>query len=124
MLKQVDEIIAAGFLPLVFFEGDVSSRLHYIAELPSTKVVLHFDRVDRAKAAHFLKGKHAFWGNIPASIMDHGTPEEVEADVRELIDTFAADCGLIVDCTGGITDDAKPENIAAMVEAVHKYGKS
>jgi uroporphyrinogen-III decarboxylase len=123
LLKQIDEIIAAGLLPLVFFEGDVTSRLHYIAELPSTKVALHFDRVDRTEAARNLKGKHAFWGNIPASIMNHGTPEQVENDVRDLIETFAADCGLIVDCAGGITDDAKPENVAAMVEAVHKYGQ-
>jgi hypothetical protein len=122
LLKQVDDLNAAGYLPMLFFEGDVTSRLNYIAELPSGKVALHFDRVDRVEAAKHLKGKHAFWGNIPASILDHGTPEDVENDVRELIDTFAADCGLIVDCAGGITDGATPENVAAMVAAVHKYG--
>jgi hypothetical protein len=119
---QVQAILEAGCVPMLFLEGDFTPRLKYIAELPRGQVPLHFDRVDRARARQFLAGRNCFWGNIPVSIMEHGTPQQVEEDVRQLIDLFAADCGLIVDSAGCITDDARAENVQAMVEAVHKYG--
>ena len=119
---EIDTILAAGLTPMPFFEGDFTPRLKYIAELPKGKVPIHFDRVDRDQARRFLAGRNCFWGNIPVSLMEHGTPQQVQDDVKRLIDAFGADCGLIIDSAGAITDDAKPENVAAMVEAVHKYG--
>lgn len=122
--QQVDDILAAGFMPMLFFEGDWTSRLKYIAQLPKGKFPLHFDRIDRKATAEALGDDYCFWGNIPVSIMEHGTPEDVEADVKELIDLFAGNGGLIIDSAGAITDHSKPENVATMVEAVHKYGKN
>jgi uroporphyrinogen-III decarboxylase len=94
----------------------------HLAELPKGRVPMHFDRVDRDQAHKFLAGRNCFWGNIPVSLMEHGTPQQVEEDVRRLIDTFAGDCGLVIDSAGCITDDTRAENVAAMVEAVRKYG--
>jgi uroporphyrinogen-III decarboxylase len=63
-----------------------------------------------------------FWGNIPPSKMCAGTPGDIEADVRELIEIFGDNGGLIIDSTLGIPDEAKPENVRAMVDATRKYG--
>jgi len=52
-----------------------------------------------------------------------GTPEEVKNDVRELIDTFGDNGGLIIDSTGGFPDESKEENVQALTDAVHEYGK-
>ena len=46
---------------------------------------------------------------------------QVKEDVKELIDMFGPKGGLIVDGTVGIPDEAKPENVQAMVEAVREY---
>jgi len=46
-----------------------------------------------------------------------GTPQQVTDDVKELIDTFADNGGLIIDSTLGIPDEAKYENVQAMTEA-------
>jgi uroporphyrinogen-III decarboxylase len=49
--------------------------------------------------------------------------QDVEEDVKELIDMFAGKGGVIIDSAGAVTDHSKPENVAAMVEATRKYGK-
>lgn len=43
-------------------------------------------------------------------------------DVKELIDIFGDNGGLIIDSTVGIPDEAKEENVQALTEAVHEYG--
>jgi len=41
--------------------------------------------------------------------------------VKDLIDTFADTGGLILDCSSAIPDEAKPQNVEAMVEAAHEF---
>jgi len=122
-VKQMDDILEAGFMPMPFFEGDWSGRLSYIKQLPKGKFPLHFDRIDREAAAKELGDDFCFWGNIPVSLMEHGTPKDVEDDVKELINLFAGNGGLIIDSAGCLTDHTKPENLVAMIKAAHKYGK-
>ena len=43
-------------------------------------------------------------------------------DVKELIDMFGDNGGLIIDSTMGLPDESKPENVQALTEAVHEYG--
>ena len=115
-------LIDAGLTPVPFFEGDYTPRLEYLRELPPGKVVGHFDMVDRKKAKKLLGDVMCFWGNVPASLLCTGTPQQIKDDVKELIDTFADTGGLIVDGSGGIPDEAKPENVRAMTEAAREYG--
>lgn len=63
-----------------------------------------------------------FWGNVPASLMVAGTPQQVKDDVKELIDIFGDNGGLIIDSTMGLPDESKEENVQALTEAVHEYG--
>jgi uroporphyrinogen-III decarboxylase len=50
-----------------------------------------------------------------------GTPEDVKAYVKGLINTLGSNGGLIVD-SGAILDEAKPENVKAMVDVTKEYG--
>jgi uroporphyrinogen-III decarboxylase len=61
-------------------------------------------------------------GNVPASLMVTGTPQPVKDQVKDLIDTFGDNGGLIVDSTMGIPDESKEENVQALTDAVHEYG--
>ena len=62
-----------------------------------------------------------FWGNVPSSLLVTGTPQQVKDDVNALIDLFG-ETGLILDGPGGIPDEAKPENVEALMEAGEDYG--
>ena len=115
-------LIDAGLTPIPFFEGDYTSRLEFLQELPAKKVIGHFDRIDRRKAKELLGDVMCFWGNVPSSLLCAGTVQQVKDDVRELIEIFGDDGGLIVDGTVGIPDEARPANIFAMTEAVHEFG--
>ena len=115
-------LIDAGLTPMPLFEGDYTPRLEYLAELPPGKVVGHFDYVDRKKAKKLLGDVMCFWGNVPASLMVTGTAQQVKDDVKELIDIFGDNGGLIIDSTMGLPDESKKDNVQALTEAVHEYG--
>ncbi len=115
-------LIDTDVAPVVFIEGDYTPRLKFLQELPPKKVVLHFDKVDRKKAKKMLGDIACFWGNVPASIMCAGTTQQVKDDVKELIDIFGDNGGLIIDSTVGIPDESRPENVQALTDAVHEYG--
>ena len=74
------------------------------------------------KAKEAIGDVMCFWGNVPASLMCTGTPQQVKDDVKELIDMFGDNGGLIIDSTMGLPDESKPENVQALTEAVHEYG--
>ncbi len=115
-------LVDAGLTPIPLFEGDYTPRLEFLQELPPGKIVGHFDRVDRKKAKKLIGDVMCFWGNIPASLMIAGTPRQVKDDVKDLIDTFGDNGGLIVDSINGFPDESRPENVAAVTEAVMGYG--
>jgi uroporphyrinogen-III decarboxylase len=46
----------------------------------------------------------------------------VKDDVKTLIDLFGDTGALIIDSTQGIPDEARPENVMALKEAVDEYG--
>jgi uroporphyrinogen-III decarboxylase len=117
----VDAMLDDGVTPLVWFEADCTSRLKYFTEFPKGRLLAHFDIVDRRKTKKLIDGRMCFWGNVPSSLLIAGTPKQVEDDVKEIIDIFG-DGGLIIDGAVGIPDEARPENVYAMVETAHKYG--
>lgn len=97
--------------------------MEYLRELPQKKIYAHFDKVDRIKAKKTIGDVMCYWSNVPASLMCSGTPQQVKDDVKELIDIFGDNGGLIVDgSVDGIPPESKPENVKAMVETVFKYG--
>jgi uroporphyrinogen-III decarboxylase len=115
-------LIDAGLTPIPLFEGDYTPRLDFLRELPPKRIYGHFDHVDRKKAKEAIGDVMCFWGNVPASLMCTGTPQQVKDDVKELIDIFGDNGGLIIDSTMGLPDESKPENVQALTEAVHEYG--
>jgi uroporphyrinogen-III decarboxylase len=124
MRTVVLALVEAGLTPILHVQGDYTPRLPYLAELPRGKVPIHYDRVDRQQALRIMGNRQCFWGDISSALLSTGSTNQVKDDVKELIDLFAPHGGLIVDGSVGIPDEAKPENIKAMVEVVHQYGVS
>lgn len=118
----IENLVDAGITPMPLFEGDYTPRLKFLAELPPGKVAAHFDRIDRKKFKEICGDTMCFWGNVPNSLLVTGTPQQVKDDVKELVELFGDTGALIIDGPGGIPDDAKPENVEALAEAVEEYG--
>ncbi len=58
---------------------------------------------------------------MPVSMLKAGSPEEVDAYVKDLMDNVAQD-GEFILSSGGVVDQAEPENLHALIKAGKKYG--
>jgi len=120
--KIVQVLVDEGYTPCLFLEGDYTSRLEYFLELPAKKVLGRFDAVDFDKAKQILGGHMCLMGNVPSTLLQFGTPQEVADYCKQLIDSVGRDGGLIVAPRSSI-DEASPQNIKAMVETTKSYGR-
>ena len=114
-------LIEAGCVPLPAAEGGYSSRLEVVQDLPKGKTLWMIDLTDMADAKATLGQNACLLGNVPSAMLAVGTPQDVEDYVKNLIDTTGRDGGLIV-CNGSFFDQAKAENVKAMVDTTKEYG--
>jgi len=119
--KVMMGIIEEGLVPVPLFEGDYTSRLEVIKDIPRGKAIYWFEQVDIHQAKEILGDTVCFRGNVPISLLCTGTPEDVKNYVKKLIDVVGKKGGLIVD-SGVWFDEAKRENIKAMVDFTRQYG--
>jgi len=114
-------LIEEGLVPYLFAEGAYNSRLEIIRDLPPGRAVWHFDQTDMAKAKDLLEGVCCIAGNVPLSLLQLGTVDQVTDYCRALIERVKGRGGFILDVGAG-ADEAKEENFAAMIRAAQQYG--
>lgn len=118
----IEEIWAQGHQVLFYAEGDWTRHLESFAELPEQSIVFHLDRTNPRAAADILGKKFCLSGGIPNYLLSYGTPDEVRAKCREIIDIAAPDGGYIMDASAIVQNDAKVENVRALTEFTREYG--
>lgn len=114
-------LIEKGITPVVYCEADVETRLEHFADMPKGKIIYHVSHTNLAKAKAVQGGTACIMGNVPNSLMASGTPEEVRAYCKQSIDAAGKDGGYIMD-TAVMLDEARPENLKAMIDFTKEYG--
>jgi uroporphyrinogen-III decarboxylase len=117
MLNMIDE----GLIPAPFAEGTYNQRLNHLTKLPKASVLWFFDRTDMHKAKDILGGHSPIMGNVPITMIATGSPEQVKACCKDLIDYCGKGGGYIL-CSGTQLDDAKEETVRAMIDFTKEYG--
>jgi hypothetical protein len=118
LLALIDE----GFIPLLFAEGRMDSRLERIAaDLPKGRTVWLLDRTDMAHAKATLGKVAALQGNVPLSLLQTAEPAEVTEYCRRLIEVAAPGGGFLLD-SGAAMQEGKEENVRAMIQAARHLG--
>jgi hypothetical protein len=120
--KLVTALVERGATPCIFFEGNCTSRLEYLTELPKGKILARFDRTDIYRAKEILKDHMCIEGNVPSSLLQIGTVQEVKDHCKKLIDAIGKGGGYIL-APRSSTDQVNPENLKAMIEFTKEYGK-
>lgn len=120
--RVITKLIEEGLIPMVLWEGDCTSRLEIIRDIPRGKAVYWFERTDIFKAKEILGDTVCIRGNVPAPLLCVGHPDEVRDYCKKLIDVVGKNGGFILDGGIGIPDEAKPENVRAMVDFTREYG--
>ena len=114
-------LIDGGCIPFPALEGHWGSRLEIIQDIPKGKTMWMVDQTDMAKAKETLGKNACLIGNVSSSMLKLGTPQDVRDYVKKLIDTAGKGGGFIMS-NGAFFDEAKPENVKAMVEFTREYG--
>ena len=120
--QMLIELIDNGLIPMVMWESDCTKRLATIRDIPAGKAIYWFERTDMVKAFEVLGDVVALRGNVSPSVMTTGTPQDVDAAVKHLVDNVWNKGGkLILDCAFGMPDETPVENVRAMFDAARKY---
>jgi hypothetical protein len=112
--------IKMGIVPMIFCEGQFGDRLEYFLELPKSKAICLFDLTDMFRAKEVLRDHVCIAGNVPASLLQVGSPQEVAEYCARLIKVCGKGGGFILSA-GSSIDRAKPANIKALVDSPKKY---
>lgn len=119
--KLILGLIDEGMNPSLFVESDHTSRLEIMRDVPAGKVIYHMENTNMFKAKEVMGDRVCLRGNVPISMLCLGTPDDVKAYCKKLIDVVGKDGGFIMDASVEVSD-AKIENIKAMVDFTKEYG--
>jgi len=103
-------------------DTDWGMNLPYFKKLPKGKCVCDLDgTTDIFRAKEILKDHMCISGDVPASLLTVGKPEEVSEYCKRLIDHVGEGGGFMLTTGCECPIDAKPENLRAMVETGKEY---
>ncbi len=119
--KLIIGLVNEGLVPLLFAEGSYTRRLEVVRDVPKGKTVWWLDRTDMRRAKETLGQVACLAGNMPLDLLCTGTPDQVEAGCKSLIDTAAGDGGFIFS-SGAPLQGARPENVKVMIGCAREYG--
>jgi len=115
-------LIREGLIPCPLWEGNCTSRLEVIRNIPKGKAIYWFEQTDIFTAKKILGDTVCLRGNVPTSLLVTGTPQKVKDYCKKLIDIVGDSGGFIMDGAAGIPEEAKLENVKAMAEVTREYG--
>ncbi len=119
--KLIFALVDAGLTPIPFFEGSYDQRLEYLREFPKGKVLCWFDRTDLFKAKEVIGDVLCIAGNLPISILQIGTKDQIKEYTKKLIDVVGKDGGYIMGSNAPL-DTANPELVKVWMDHTKEYG--
>lgn len=115
--RIINEVVEAGITPLLHFDSNWERDLGRFKGFPKGKAILSLDGMtDIFKAKEILGDTMCIMGDVPASLLTLGTPDDVYNYSRKLIQEIGPE-GFILHPGCDIPIDAKLENVQAMVAA-------
>ena len=120
--RYVDAFLSEGLTPWFHFDTDWGLNLPYLKQLPKGKCVCDLDgTTDIFKAKEILGGHMCISGDVPASLLTLGTPEQVREYCEKLIDEVGRGGGFFLTTGCECPVDAKFENVKMMIDVAKTY---
>jgi hypothetical protein len=119
MKRLTLEVIEAGLIPILHLDSDWTRELGRFRELPGSRCIMALDGETDIYEAKRLLGDHmCLMGDVPASLLFGGSPEEVHSYSARLIRELGPH-GFILHSGCDIPANAPLANVQAMVSAVN-----
>lgn len=120
----VDAVVECGGIPRLYMEDKFDAKMDIFAnELPAGKCIVNILNSDKERTKDLFAGKVCIEGGVDGVLLQHGTKEEVIADVKRNIDILGPGGGYFLDTTVSL-DVAKPENLHALFDTAASYLKT
>ena len=122
--QAMDKTYELGYdVVSMFFEGRRDKQLEYFLDYPKGSMLIRFAETDIFRAKKVLGNRACIMGNVPIALLQVGSTTDVEEYCKKLIKNVGKDGGFILRCSTDFTQEAKPQNVKAMIAAVEKYGR-
>ena len=103
---------------------DVIDDLHEIGVTCLNPVQTTAARMEARSLKEKFGDRMAFWGGIDTmTVLNHGSAEDVQREVRSKINSLAPGGGYMLNPTHNVQPDVPVENLLAMIEAGLEYGR-
>lgn len=122
MKAVMQAVIDCGGVPKMFLEGNYPKKVEHFLEFEKGTIALNLIGTDMKVAKKILGGHVCMSGGVDGTLLQYGTPEQVERNVKEMLDIMAPSGGYILDCSISL-DVAKPENLDMLFKTAKEYGK-
>lgn len=119
--KNLNLQTANGQVPLIFFTKGGGQWLTQIASSGCDAVGLDWT-TDLAYAEQMVGDQVALQGNLDPTVL-LASPARISQEVQTILNSFTADTGHVFNLGHGILPETPVENMQALVEAVHHFGK-
>nr|WP_320130921.1 uroporphyrinogen decarboxylase family protein [uncultured Holophaga sp.] len=124
MKRLINGLAEKDIIAIYHADTDWTDNLEYLLQLPAKKFVFQLDgATDIFRAKDVLRGHCAIMGDVPASVLTIGTPGDVDAYAKKLIEYVGKDGGFLYSTGCCAPMNAKHENMKAFFDAVDKYGR-
>ncbi|MEE8472258.1 MAG: uroporphyrinogen decarboxylase family protein [Dehalococcoidia bacterium] len=123
--EVVDAFWAEGIVTIFHLDSCWDKNISYFRRLPKGSAIIELDSTtDIFRAKESLSGHLCILGDVPATLLSLGKPEEVEDYCKKLIDEVGGNGGFILSSGCAVPPDCKPENFRAMIETARNYESS
>ena len=119
---MLEQLVNAGIMPFVFYEGVWDQRLQYLAELPKGKTVGWFQASDIFKTKEIVGNTMCIVGGMPNSLLKGGTAEQVRQLTIRLCKEAGKGGGFIITTSAGEMEGCRPELVKVWVETTKEFG--
>lgn len=121
MKAAAEQVLKYGFTPMFHLDQDWNRDIGRFADFPKGKVIFNTDGMTDLRHLRATLGSgYAFLGDVPATLLSHGTPQQVADYVTKLIDDVGPAGAFIASgCDAPI--NSKFENLAAMLKATNDW---
>jgi len=122
-VQMVEAFHAEGIVTWFHLDTSWDKNISYFRQLPHGSAVLALDgTTDVFAAKQELRDHLCLAGDVHPAMLSIGTPEEVSAYVRRLIDEVGEGGGFILSSGCELPADVRMENLRAMISIARKYG--
>jgi uroporphyrinogen decarboxylase-like protein len=119
MRRLIQETIDCGLIPSLHLDSSWDREIGRFRELPAGKMIVALDGfTDIHRASEILKGHSCIMGDVPATMLCSATADEVYEYSSRLVREIGP-AGFILHSGCDIPENAKVENVQAMIAAVH-----